>query len=119
MGVSLSQLSIHAELWSGLVDDYYGARWRQFVKYLGETTPSTYNHTAFLESMFEWEEAWSDDATTDFPSIPVGDTLAISRSLRASYSSIDWSLIRHTAARRSTSSPSAPAERKRRFGSSP
>lgn len=74
------------------------------------TPPSSFNRTVYLEQLWAWEESFTSDTVTAYPTVPQGDTLAVATALRAKYAGINWSLVPRPQARQ----PSAPAATRRR-----
>ncbi|HTI11450.1 MAG TPA: alpha-N-acetylglucosaminidase [Puia sp.] len=72
--------------WSGLLKDFYKARWQQFFGMLDQSLKKgeAANLPAFEEHIRSWEWDWVN-ARKDFPLVPSGSTVEVVRKLYAKY----------------------------------
>jgi alpha-N-acetylglucosaminidase len=68
--------------WAGLVGSFHRERWRRFFSALGSslTSGGTFDAQAFDAELAAFESRWAE-ATSPFPSSPMGDTLEVARRL--------------------------------------
>lgn len=83
--------------WSGLMRDFYGARWRLFVEHLDAALAANkpFDEAGFEKFIRQWEETWTHQAgqpisaqksrAVAYPTNPQGDAVAISRRLYEKY----------------------------------
>ncbi|HTY57651.1 MAG TPA: alpha-N-acetylglucosaminidase TIM-barrel domain-containing protein [Bacteroidota bacterium] len=69
-----------SKMWSGLVRDFYAARWKKFFEILRRTPPGEPVPSGEIAS---WEESWTKEHSLS-PPVPVGDPLRAARDLLAS-----------------------------------
>lgn len=72
--------------WAGLLGDFYLPRWERFVRHLDAALAEghPFDTAAFDREVQAWEWAWTQQ-TKDFPTAPVGDTVAVARALFERY----------------------------------
>ena len=74
--------------WSGLVEDYYLERWKLFFSFTKTAISSKqpFNNTGYQNDRFTLENGFSN-AIKSYPVKPVGDVIAMTKSLMAKYTS--------------------------------
>jgi alpha-N-acetylglucosaminidase len=72
--------------WSGLLTDFYEARWQQFFRIIQEALDAGQQPqlSDFDQKIKEWEWSWVN-ARKDFPVNPSGNTISVAEKLYAKY----------------------------------
>ncbi len=72
--------------WSGLISGFYLPRWERFFRSLDEAMASgrSFDDKAFENTIRDWEVNWTHQ-TEDYPSEPIGDSVAVARALWAKH----------------------------------
>ncbi|MFD0895432.1 alpha-N-acetylglucosaminidase C-terminal domain-containing protein [Luteolibacter ambystomatis] len=86
-GASVSDLNDYANRdWAGLLNGFYRPRWQQFLTALHSAVDNgtAFNETTARNQVAAWELNWVNGHESH-PSVPTGDTIAISRSLWQKY----------------------------------
>ena len=72
--------------WSGLISDYYHARWKWYLDGLADSlcTGKPYDENKFHYELVNWMNHWSDARET-YPSKPKGDCISVAKKLWDKY----------------------------------
>jgi alpha-N-acetylglucosaminidase len=89
--------------WNGMVGDYYGGRWTLFLNYLDECLKNGVGYddskvqdswgrqamdgNEIFKQMMVFEQSWIAKEK-NYPSVPVGDSVAVARELLAKYRTV-------------------------------
>lgn len=73
-------------MWSGLVSDYYAKRWNLFFEAVINAVmqQQTFDEKNFDEELSKFESSWPN-THTQYPSMPIGDTRTVARSILSRY----------------------------------
>jgi alpha-N-acetylglucosaminidase len=75
--------------WAGVVRDFYGARWIQFLDRLDASLAEgkEFDAVGFERDIRQWEENWTR-STSDYPAEPKGNAVELSQRLFDKYGSV-------------------------------
>lgn len=74
--------------WSGMLEDYYAARWKRFLDAAAASLRGgkTFDAAGSQRDITTWTKSWADDRKI-YSAVPVGDSVARARALWAKYRS--------------------------------
>jgi hypothetical protein len=79
------------QLWSGLVNGYYGQRWALYISFLSSAlqSGSPVDEAGYARQLYAFETAFPG-TNLSFAVLPQGDAVSLSQRLRAKYSNLSW-----------------------------